>query len=188
MKIRLMCLLLLIPAIFLPACSPGNPESSRVVADINGFKLSQAEFHGQLAAELEFDRDFKLTDAARKDFLEQIIRRELMIQEAQRLKLDRQERFVQTIERYWESTLIRDLLEIKGTQIGKTVVVSQNEVRSRYEMMQTDDEALPLFTEIQDRLMAELREEKKTQMLTRWIDDLRNNAKIAIDDKLLFKD
>jgi len=188
MKIRCIYLLMLIPIILISACSQGGPEDPRVVADINGFKLTQAEYLGQLAAEIEFDRDFKLTDTAKKEFLAQIIRRELMIQEAQRLKLDRQQKFVQTIERYWESTLIRDLLEIKGAQIDKTTVVSQDEVHSRYELMKTDGEALPPFTDIRERLEAELREEKKAQMLTRWVDSLRANAKVTIDNKLLLKD
>ena len=129
-----------------------------------------------------------MTDAAKKEFLEQIIRRELMIQAAQRLKLDRQQKFVQAIERYWESTLIRDLLEMKGAQIGKTVVVSRDEVQARYARMQTDGEALPPFTDIRERIEAELREEKKARMLTRWVDGLRKNANVTIDNKLLLKD
>ncbi len=188
MKIRLIYLLVFIPVFFLPACSQGSPESNLVVAKINGFKLTQAEYLGQLSAELEFDRDFKLTDEAKKEFLEQIIRRELLIQEAQRLKLDRQKKFVRAIERHWESTLIRDLLEIKGGQVGQTVVVSQANATSRYEQMKAAGENLPPFPEIRSRIVDELREEKKSLMLTQWIDGLRKDAKVEIDDALLLKD
>lgn len=188
MKIRLIYLLVFIPVFFLSACSQGSPESTRVVAEINGFKLTQAEYLGQLTAELEFERDFKLTNEAKKEFLEQIIRRELLIQEAQRQKLDRQKKFVKAIERYWESTLIRDLLEIKGEQVGKTVIVSQADAASKYEQMKAAGEDLPPFPEIRSRIVDELREEKKSLMLTQWIDGLRKDAKVEIDDELLFKD
>jgi len=110
MKIRFIYLVVLIAVLVLPACSQGRPDNSPVIADINGYKLTRADFLGQLKAEVEFDRDFKVTREAKQELLEQIIRRELLIQEAQRQRLDRQPRFVRAIERYWESTLIRDLL------------------------------------------------------------------------------
>jgi len=187
MKIRFFYLAVLILILLLPACVGGGREESPIIAEINGFKLTQAEFLQQLAAELEFDSDFKLTKAAKKVFLEQIVRRELLIQEAQRLRLDRQKKFVRAIERYWESTLIRDLLEVKGEQIEKTVIVSQQDAASRYAQLQSAGGYLPPLAESRNGIVVELREEKKAQMMNQWMDALRKNADVTIDEGLLYK-
>jgi len=50
---------------------------------------------------LNLDREFKLTQKAKKDFLDQLIVKEVMIQEAKKRNLDRKEKFVRAIERYW---------------------------------------------------------------------------------------
>jgi hypothetical protein len=91
---------------------------------INDYHLTLDEFQDQLAAELKLEKDFKLTEEAKREFLEGLIRKELLIQEAKRLKLDRKEKFVRAIERYWESTLIRDIMDLKGKEIAKKIFVS----------------------------------------------------------------
>jgi len=188
MKIRFIYLAILIPVLLLPACSQSRPDNSPIIADINGYKLTQADFLGQLKAEVEFDRDFKVTRQAKQEFLEQIIRRELLIQEAQRLRLDRQPKFVRAIERYWESTLIRDLLELKGEQTDQTLIVSQTDARAHYEQLKGAGGHLPPLTEVRDGIMVELKEKKRAQALDQWVAQLRQNATVTIDEDKLFKD
>lgn len=188
MKIRFIYLPILISALLLPACSQGRPDNSPVIADINGYKLTQADFLGQLKAEVEFDRDFKVTREAKQELLEQIIRRELLIQEAQRQRLDRQARFVRAIERYWESTLIRDLLELKGQQIDETLIVSQTDTQTHYDQLKQAGGDLPPLAEVRDGIMIELKEKKRAQALDQWVAQLRKNAIVTIDEDKLFKD
>jgi hypothetical protein len=136
---------------------------------------------------MEMDPEFKLTVKAKKAFLEQLIRKELMIQEAVRLKMDREEKFVKAIERYWQSTLIRDLLLHEGDDINQTTYISQEEIEARYLQMKKEEETDLDLKKVKDQIIAELKEEKKTKKLQNWVNDLRKNATIEIDQKLLQK-
>lgn len=166
-------------------CSQEKQEETKTLSRINNYNLTLDEFEYQLAAELELDKDFKLTREAKKEFLEQLIRKELLIQEAKKLRLDRKDKFMRTIERYWESTLIRDVIELKSKEIEKKVYVSEDEIEIRYkEMKESGNKLLPL-QEIRDIISKELKEKKKTMMLEKWISDLRKKARIEIAEELL---
>jgi hypothetical protein len=170
------------------SCSQEKTEKGKILAIINDYSLTLEEFQYQLAAELELDKDFKLTKEAKKEFLEELIRKELLIQEAKRLQLDREEKFVRAIERYWEFTLIRDLMELKGKEITQRTLISQEEIRDYYKEMQKSEEKLPSLKELKEKINKELKEKKKTRILKEWINDLRGKAKIEINRELLYKD
>lgn len=170
------------------SCSQEKAEEGKILARINDYNLTLEEFQHQLAAELELDRDFKLTKEAKKEFLEELIRKEILIQEAKRLQLDRKEKFTKAIERYWESTLIRDLMELKGKEITQRTLISQEETEAYYKEMQKSEEKLPPLKEIQEKITKQLKEKKKTMILKEWINDLRGKAKIEINRKLIYKD
>ena len=187
MKKRSFCLLLFFLSLGLFYCSQDKGEKGKILARINDYNLTLNEFQYQLAAELELDKDFKLTKEAKREFLEGLIKKELLIQEAKRLQLDRREKFIRTIERYWESTLIRDLMEMKGREITQRTYISQEEIEDSYKEMQKSEERPPSFKELEEMITKELKEKKKTRMLKEWINDLREKAKIEINKELLYK-
>ncbi len=124
-------------------CSGGQEGQREVLARINDFELTRAEFERQLARELELDADFRLTKEAKKTFLEEVIRKELLIQEAKKRGLDRKEKFIRSMERYWEATLIRDLMELKGAELGDRIYVSAEEVQDYYRSLAKSEKTLP---------------------------------------------
>ena len=173
------------------ACSPA-PDSAgrdRALATIGEYRLSLADFETELAAELELDRDYKLTRNAKREFLDTLIGKELLIQEAVRLKLDRQDTFQKSIEKYWESTLIRDLIALKSREIDETIVIAEEEITERYgTLLQASPEIGPLTDELQAQLRRELKASKKSKRLSQWIDQLKNQTTIEIDEALLAGD
>jgi hypothetical protein len=183
----LISLLLLALLLHLSCCAREEKEDGQLLARINDYSLTLDGFHSQLAAELEMDDDFKLTEAAKKKFLERLIRKELLIQEAKKRKLDRKEKFVKAIERYWESTLIRDLMEAKGKEIEKKTIVSQEEIELRYEEMKKTDPELPPFEDMQEVLAEKILGQKKQRSLEKWINELRDKANVQINQDLLSK-
>ena len=54
------------------SCSQEKTEEGKVLARINDYNLPLEGFQYQLAAELEMDRDFKLTKEAKKKFLDEL--------------------------------------------------------------------------------------------------------------------
>ena len=188
MRIRLISFLLL-PLLFQLHCCAReeNKEEREILAKINDYTLTLDEFHTQLAAELEMDPDFKITEEAKKEFLEGLIRKELLIQEAKRRNLDRNDKFIRAIERYWESTLIRDLMEVKGKEIEKKTIVSQEEIQFRYENIRKSGAELPPLENIKEEISQKIMEQKKQKSLEEWINNLRRKADIEINNKLLLK-
>ncbi len=170
---------------FLLTTCAGQKSDEEIVARINEYNLSLKEFETQLAANLDTDPEFQLDQQAKDAFLDQLIQRELLIQEAMKLKLDRRDRFIRTIERYWQSTLIRDLLELKGVEVEKQTYVSEEEVTGRYQKMRNEDPSLGPIETFREEIMQGLKEEKKTQKLKEWIGLLQKNAKIEINRDLL---
>ena len=188
MKKVLVYLLLSGLIFFLFCCTSENKEKHTELAKINDYTLGLKEFQNQLAAEIEFDKDFKLTKEAKKKFLEELIRKELLIQEAKRFNLDKKEKFVRAIERYWEYTLIKDLMDMKGKEISKRILVSQEEIEALYREKKKSDDTLPPLSKLQEKISKDLKERKKTRMIKEWLNDLKEKAKIQINEKLLFKD
>lgn len=61
MKKRCFYALIFFLSLHLFSCSQEKTEEGKVLARINDYNLTLEEFQYQLAAELEMDRDFKLT-------------------------------------------------------------------------------------------------------------------------------
>jgi hypothetical protein len=183
-KRGLWCLCFLLSAL-LCCCSRQDGGDAKTLASINDYNLFLDEFQYQLAQELELDSDFKLTEEAKKEFLEELIKKQILIQEAKRLKLDTKEDFVRAIQRYWESTLIKNLLDLKGQEISKTIYVSEDEIQRRYEERVKSGDLLVPLTAVRDEVKQQLLEEKKTGMLEAWVGELRKKATIRVNDDLL---
>lgn len=180
---RLLILLLII--YLFCGCSSENEGQGEVLARINNYKLSLDDFQRQLAEEIELDQEFKITREAKEKFLDDIIKKELLIQEAKKYQLDQKENFIRTIERYWESTLIRNLMDIKGREIEKLITVSQEEIEDYYTKMKQTRSNLPPLKEMQESLTQMIKEDKKTRRLETWINNLREKADVVSNLELL---
>lgn len=167
------------------SCSQGKSGQDLILAEINDYALTLNEFNAQLKEELEYDKEFKMNHDARKTFLDQIITKELLIQEAKRRQLDREDKFIRAIERYWEATLIRDLMAMEGQAIEKRTVVSQEEIEARYDALLKSDPNQPPLASLQAQIAQEILNEKKQRSLEEWISRLKTNAKITFNEKLI---
>ncbi|MFC1857030.1 hypothetical protein ACFL9U_03270 [Thermodesulfobacteriota bacterium] len=172
-------------SILFVSCGQKSAENQEVLAKINDFELRLNEFDVELVGNLELDEDYKVTREAKQEVLERIIREQLLIQEAMKLKLERKEKFIRTIERYWKSTLIRDLMELKGETFIKKTYVTQEEVEARYAAMKKSEFDLPPFEEMQESIFQSIQSEKRREKLMDWIEELRQNAQVEIDEELL---
>ncbi len=69
----------------------------------------------------------------KKQFLDDLVSREILIQEAKRLGLDREEAFRRSIQNYYEQTLLKNLTQKKMSDLK--VSVSEEEIASYYANM-----------------------------------------------------
>ena len=119
-RVNIIIILFLITACFLiNACSSDNKidKDDILAAKINDYELTKDNFNTQLTREVEYNNDFKITANAKKEFLDTIIKKELLIQEAKNQGLDKEPVFMYAIERYWKATLIKHLMEMKNKKI-----------------------------------------------------------------------
>jgi hypothetical protein len=179
------CLLVFLILAGFFGCTRETGEKPEVLARINDYNLTLPEFQKQLASEVEMDREFKITRDAKKAFLNQLIRKEVLIQEARKLKLGTREEFRRAIERYWESTLIKDLIELKAKDIAGKTYISEEEIAARYKAIKAADGTVPPLKDTRDEIVKKLKDKKKTELLEAWISDLRKKAHIEVNEKLL---
>jgi hypothetical protein len=172
-------------AVSVMSCGQEQSDQELILAKINEYTLTLNEFNTLLKEELEYNAEFKLDQDAKRAFLDQIITKELLIQEAKRRQLDRKDKFVRSIERYWESTLIRDLMAMEGQAIEKRTVVSQEEIETRYDELHQSSPNPPQLTALRDQITQQILEEKKRHSLEDWIGRLKSKAQIRVDEKLL---
>jgi len=166
-------------------CTRESGEKPEVLARINNYNLTLPEFQKQLASEVEMDKEFKLTRDAKEAFLNELIRKEILIQEAKRLRLDRREEFRRAIERYWESTLIKDLIELEAKDIAGKTYISEEEIAARYQAIKAADSTVRPLKEMREEIVKKLKDKKKTELLEAWISNLRKKAHIVVNEKLL---
>ena len=178
--------LLLSSSFLFYSCSNERQEVENFVAEVNDYKIDFEDFKYQMARELEYNDDFKVTHTAKKEFLESLIRKEIFIQEAKKLDLDTREKFIKAIERYWEATLIRDLVDIKSKDIVSKIVISEEEIEMYYQNKYGGDNTLS-DPHVRERIIARLREEKKSSELETWYEDLREKSRIIINEEVLYK-
>ena len=159
----------------------GKPgEEEKPIAKVNDFVIVDGSFRQELAASAYLRDSPGLSYEDKKKFLDAQIRKELLIREATELGLDREEEFRQTIERYWEQTLIKTLLQKKSRDLDKDIIVTQEEIENRYQEMAQKKGDLPPLEKLVPEILEEVREEKKTKALESWINGLWAEAEIEI--------
>ncbi len=184
-KIRKLKLCVFMGAIFvLSGCSGESTDNKEYLVRVNDFHISTDEVDRLLKLEIQLDSTFYLSEDTRTAFVEQLVQTQLLIQEARKRKLDERENFRQTIQRYWESTLIRDLLAEEGEQIRKTTVVTQEEVEA-YFLKNKDFLGEGTLQQLSPELSKKIEEKKVTDRLEKWIAELKSAAIIDITDQKL---
>ncbi|MBN3038426.1 MAG: hypothetical protein JW869_03290 [Candidatus Omnitrophica bacterium] len=90
-----------------------KPDDKQVVAKVNDFVMTVAD----LKEEIE-NAPYAAKNAQNlEEILDLAVKKQILIQEAQRQGLHLKSSFMKTIERYWEQTLIRELLREENEQV-----------------------------------------------------------------------
>jgi hypothetical protein len=157
------------------------PEKA-VLVKINDYEITKAEFEKEFKAS-GFGR---LDDvASRRAFLDNLINRKLILQDAQKQGLDKDTDFLKLIEKFWEQSLLKLALDRKTRQIAKSLAMGEEEVRQAYEKMAQEGKADKPWEDMRSQIAQEISKAKEAQEMDRWIEGLRRDAQIKIDDSLL---
>jgi hypothetical protein len=135
-----------------------KPDKNQVVAQINNYSVTIDDF--------KHEARMSIPGATKELILQDIITKELLLQEAQKMDLDKNKIFMKEIEDYWKQSLIKRLINIKGAEFLAAVKITDEEMK------------------ISGQTKERLKMEKAQVLLGLWIDSLKNNAKIDRYDEV----
>ncbi len=166
---------MLLAMVALAGCGSQADDKSDIVVRVNDRNITADEFRYALGESYK-KGIAPLTKAEKGDLLDQMIKKELLIQEAKRRNLDQDEDFRRTIETYWEQTLIRNLLDQAGEELCGKIHVSKEDIS---DFKKEQGVAAMSEKEIEEELF----ERKKTEALKRWLERMKRSASIEINRK-----
>lgn len=173
---------ILLLALLVIGCSRQNNKV--IVAKINNYEISKEEFEGEFkeSAFARFD-----TLESRKDFLNNLINRKLIMQDAQSKGLDKDKSFLKMIERFWEQSLLKLALDKKSKEIAGAVVIDDRIIKQAYDKMIKDGVTDVPYDQAYNRIKWELMRARQSQIMDNWVTQLRQTANIKVNYGLLEK-
>ena len=147
------CLSLLFVMLLLTGCSR-SPVQKDILAKVNNYEITRSEFEDEFKASPYGKTD---TPESRKEFLNTLIDRKLVLQYAQQRDYDKEKGFLKLIEKFWEQSLLKVALDKKTREVESKIS------SSGYEAKRTEE----------------------TKMISDWMNELRKNAHITIKEGTL---
>ena len=168
---------ILLASVALAGCSAGGGGDSRVVAQVNDYKMTVEDLKYELE-NVPYD-DIRLleTEKGRLDYINRLLEKEILLQEAQKKGLDREKEFMRSIENYWEQALLRLLLQKKSNEISGLIHVYDNEIDEYYRETGED-----LSRSDISRI---IRQKKETEAMNVWVQELKKHSRVKINEKVL---
>ena len=173
---------ILLFSLFLTGCSSGNNNAeNKIVAQINKYKMTMDDLRYEFKNAPYDEEAFLKTENGRKKYLNGLIEKEILLQEAQRHGIDREKDFMKSIENYWEQALLRILLERRSKEIAGLVNVYDNEIEEYYKNSGEDQPLSKVKNEIRDII----KQKKQTDAMDTWIDELKKRSYIKVNEEVL---
>lgn len=127
--------IIFILALFITSCG-GDKQKTEAIAMVNDAPVLLKEFQKEISIQSKKNPAFKITSKTLQEQLDIMIDKKLMLQEAMKMGLAENERFVDTIKTFWEQTLIRELIDAKMKEWGDRIFVTDEDVQKTYQRMQ----------------------------------------------------
>ncbi|MFA6281071.1 MAG: hypothetical protein WCY05_01050 [Candidatus Omnitrophota bacterium] len=158
-------------AVMVSAGCAKKPDKSQVVAQVNNYQVTIDDF--------KEGARMTMPCASKEKILQDIIAKELLLEEAQKMNLDKDKKFMKEIENYWKQALTKRIIERKGNEFLAAAKVSDEEIKTEYKRMEQEAGAkLEPYEQVSGQLRDRLRVEKAQGILDSWINDLEKNANI----------
>ena len=156
-----------------------------ILAEGKGVKITVADFNRFSSSGPDFYRDFIRKN--RGQFLDDLVNRELLFQEAKRRKIDRLESVRQELQDRKKNILVEAFAR---KEILREVKVSKEEVKSYYQKHQEefvlpDSDKKQSFEEVENKIKAFLIKSKEIELFGNYLKELRKKAKVKINEELL---
>lgn len=167
--------------IFIMGCNPA-PKDKQILAKINNYEITLDEFQEEFK-ESSYARNGALE--SKQDFLNNLINRKLILQDAQKKGLDKDRSFLKMIEKFWEQSLLKLALDKKTKETAGSVAVGDKEIEDTYNNMAKEGKTDKSYDQMYQQIKWEITRAKETQQLNDWIAQLHKRADIKVNYDLL---
>jgi len=133
-------------------CGHKASEEKKVVARINNYDLTVEDFKDSAGLAMADQYVSETPEKAKERLLEELVVKNILVQEAQAQNFDKDTAFMKEIEHYWEQALLKLLIKKKTEEFARKVTEGDEKTKR----------------------------EKVRQILEKWVMDLRNNARVKI--------
>ncbi|GBE40795.1 foldase protein PrsA 1 precursor [bacterium BMS3Bbin09] len=165
-------ILLSFTAALLTGCLGGKDSDSPVIAKVNNDVVTQEDFLKEISRVPEWARGQFEGQEGKDKFLDEIIKRELIYQNALDMKLDNDEEYIAKVEEFKKMTLISLLLQ---KEVEEKATVSEAEIKDFFDK---NEEKFRIGTEIKaSHILVET--EKKAKDIINKINNGEKFAKLA---------
>ena len=164
--IRRLGLVLLSVFLGLNASCAKRDQKEEMAVKIGAYTLTASEFEELFHQQYEAKED---TPENRANFLNNLMTRKLLLEEAQRRGLDTQKDFLRSIENFWEQSLLRLVVDQKVKEIVANITVTEAEMEAYYQkwLKENPQTAKPL-QEVRDLIEWRIRKAKEGQAMEEW--------------------
>jgi hypothetical protein len=123
--------------LFFPGCAEEKKPKGKVIATVNGEYIYADGLKREIARQKSLNPNFRITPSVLNELVDVMINKKLIIQEAMKKELPKNDKFINTIETFWEQTLIRDFIEYKNSQLG-AIEVTQGDLEDYHKNLTTE--------------------------------------------------
>lgn len=161
-------------------CQPASRDPGAL--RIGKVTLSAAEFDELFKDSMYGAQD---TPAARKEFLENYIERMVVLAEAERQGLHKEDRFLKEVELFWQQALLKLAIDKKMKEILVETTVSDAQMRAFYNAHKDTDFKDKAFEDVYQDIRWLLARGIQQKAIEAWIEELRTKTKVEINAQAL---
>ncbi len=176
-------LIILCGLLFVFGCSR-QPNDKIVLVKVNDYEVTLEEFEEEFKESVYAVTD---TPESRKAFLENLINRKVILQDAQKQNLDKERDFLKSIQKFWEQSLLKAALDKKDKESALLVKIDDALIEQTYKNMAKEGKVDKAYEQMYNQIKWELGQIERFQILNEWIGGLRKKASIKINYELLKK-
>jgi len=115
---------------FVFGCTPKGNTEGEVIAKVNNTEITKEDFLREFSRIPEWAKERFSDKQGKEQFLDELVKRELLYQEAEKIGISKDKEFLEKIEEYKRMTLLSILLK---KEIEDKAVVSEEEIKDYYD-------------------------------------------------------
>ena len=117
-------------------CAKSNaPEKIDIIAYVNKEPVYESDLRKEIFVRGQDDPNFRYTQEVRKEQLDIMINKKIVMQEAMKKGLANTERFTSTMKAFWEQTLVKYFVDMKKKELQAQITISQDEIKKYYDKL-----------------------------------------------------